>query len=246
MPDQPIVATLHYTSAGLSIPLHQEETLILGRGKQLGIYVQHVSRKQLEVASKGAEVLVTRQGTNRSLLNGQELVKDQPTLIKNGDIISLLEKEYQITVEMPNSTAEQKPLAVNPVSADESAARQPGPSQEASGSVLPLDNVPLDTIGDWKAIHDDTVRRENLPRQGQDDTSDSEMEEELNRSLREARSLQQEDDSDVSNESSVICDDLSDIEMPHQSSSALTPVATAKEWATPLHHARGNHHIKHE
>ncbi|KAF9315641.1 hypothetical protein BG003_002815 [Podila horticola] len=95
-----------------------------------------------------------------------------------------------------------------------------------------LDKHALETIKDWKAIHTDTVRREAIQRntENNEDTSNSESEDH-NRSVREENL--DENQSDISAESSFICSDLSDLE-PER------PVQS--EW-TAVH---GKGHIKHE
>ncbi|KAG0036024.1 hypothetical protein BGZ82_004799 [Podila clonocystis] len=235
-------------TTGLSLPLHQGQSIVLGRGKLLNISMQHVSRQQLEISSKGSQVMAIRRGTNRSLLNGQELIKDTPTALKNGDSITLLEKDYQIIVEIPDtihplisSTATPTgPAAAHPqiLTTPEiptSTSRKDGPPEKKIKLETPvplLDKQALETIKDWKAIHTDTVRREAIQRntENNEDTSDSEAEAH-NRSIREENL--NDNQSDISAESSFICSDLSDLE-PER------PVQS--EW-TAVH---GKGHIKHE
>ncbi|KAF9374644.1 hypothetical protein CPB97_011987 [Podila verticillata] len=246
----PVVATLSYNAAGLSLPLHLGQSIVLGRGKLLNISAQHVSRQQLEVTSKGNEVSAIRRGTNRSLLNGLELIKDTPTALKNGDSITLLEKDYQIIVEIPDTivsltsssgattftgTTEPRPQKLAVPEAPPSSLRKDGPPEKRLKLETPgpqLDKKALETIKDWKAIHTDTVRREAIQRNAEnnnEDTSDSEAEE-YNRSVREEN--QDGNHSDVSAESSFICSDLSDLE-PER------PIP--REWAS-VHKS----HVKHE
>ncbi|KAG0011003.1 hypothetical protein BGZ81_002440 [Podila clonocystis] len=243
------VAIISYSATGLSLPLHQGQSIVLGRGKLLNISVQHVSRQQLEISSKGSQVVAIRRGTNRSLLNGQELIKDTPTALKNGDSITLLEKDYQIIVEIPEtivslisstvatptgSTAARPQILTTP-QIPTSTSRKDGPPEKKIKLETPvplLDKHALETIKDWKAIHTDTVRREAVQRntENDEDTSDSEAEAH-SRSIREENL--NDNQSEISAESSFICSDLSDLE-PER------PVQS--EW-TAVH---GKGHIKHE
>ncbi|KAG0094035.1 hypothetical protein BGZ93_007577 [Podila epicladia] len=222
------VATLSYSATGLSLPLHEGQSIVLGRGKLLNISAQHVSRQQLEISSKGTQVLAIRRGTNRSLLNGHELIKDTPTALKNGDSITLLEKDYQIIVEIPitlipftssigaasteTTTVRHQNLAT-PEELTSTSRKDDAPEKKLKleTTVPVLDKQALKTIKDWKAIHTDTVRREAIQRntENNEDTSDSEAEEH-NRSIREENL--NDNQSDISAESSFICSDLSDLE----------------------------------
>ncbi|KAG0329333.1 hypothetical protein BG000_000102 [Podila horticola] len=240
----PIVATLSYSTTGLSLSLHLGQSIVLGRGKLLNISVQHVSRQQLEITSKGIQVLAIRRGTNRSLLNGHELIKDTPTELKDGDSITLLEKDYQIVVAIPDTivplasstgSTEPRPQNLTTSEAPSSTSRKDGRLEKKLKLEAPiplLDKHALETIKDWKAIHTDTVRREAIQRntENNEDTSNSESEDH-NRSIREENL--DENQSDISAESSFICSDLSDLE-PER------PVQS--EW-TAVH---GKGHIKHE
>ncbi|KAG0354443.1 hypothetical protein BG005_006482 [Podila minutissima] len=243
------VATLSYSATGLSLPLRQGQSIVLGRSKLLNILVQHVSRQQLEISSKGTQVLAIRRGTNRSLLNGHELIKDTPTALKNGDSITLLEKDYQIIVEIPDtivpltsSTGETptgptvaRNQSLTTPEAPTSPSRKDGPPEKKLKLETPiplLDKQALKTIKDWKAIHTDTVRREAIQRNTDhnEDTSDSEAEAH-NRSIRDENL--DDNQSDISAESSFICSDLSDLE-PER------PVPS--EWAA----VHGKGHVKNE
>ncbi|KAG0328423.1 hypothetical protein BG004_002531 [Podila humilis] len=159
------VAKLTYSAKGLSLPLHQDDTLVLGRGKKLDIMVQH--------------------------------------------------KEYPFTVEIhrDNNSSSSIKDDQRPAEKKQKAAQGQDPAP------VVLSKQALETIKDWKTIHSDTVRREEIVDRDLDDndagdgTSDeSDIEDRLNRSI--MRDLQEpaEDTSDISQESSMICEELSDLE----------------------------------
>ncbi|KAG0274224.1 hypothetical protein BGZ95_009996 [Linnemannia exigua] len=54
----------------------------------------------LLLTSRGNEITITNLGTNRALLNGKQLSKETPAILKDGDVITLVEAKYQIIVQV--------------------------------------------------------------------------------------------------------------------------------------------------
>ncbi|KAG0270028.1 hypothetical protein DFQ27_000992 [Actinomortierella ambigua] len=122
-----------YLASGLEIRLPINGQLVLGRGTILDIKAIHMSRRQVEITSVNRQVYITRQGTNKSLLNGTELHKGRSTELKDGDCLTLLEKEYPIKVSIPPAPA--KATLTPSVSATSSSSTTPVPSGVAASSV---------------------------------------------------------------------------------------------------------------
>ncbi|KAI7818222.1 hypothetical protein BC939DRAFT_463677 [Gamsiella multidivaricata] len=95
-----VIATLCLKSTGQTLQLAQDTTLFIGRGSFAGVTSTHISRKQVQVISKADVVTVTRLGINRSMLDGKELPKDTPVPLHSDNILTLLEHEYPIAIQI--------------------------------------------------------------------------------------------------------------------------------------------------
>ncbi|KAF9352080.1 hypothetical protein BGX34_000206 [Mortierella sp. NVP85] len=91
---KPVVAALRLNSTGQTLELCRDSTLLVGRSSFAGITSPHVE-------STGDKVTITRLGANRSLMDGKILEKNTPVPLENGALVTLLESEYQVTVEIP-------------------------------------------------------------------------------------------------------------------------------------------------
>ncbi|KAG0230688.1 hypothetical protein BGW42_000806 [Actinomortierella wolfii] len=144
-----IACIFTYVPTRLEIKLPVNGQLVLGRGAILDIKTVHMSRRQVEITSVDGRVYITRQGTNKSLLNGVELVKGRSTELKDGDSLTLLEKEYPVSVSIPG-----KRKATVPLASESKAAASP-----AKGHVNGADKVKASgnesiTSGDQKLPKD--------------------------------------------------------------------------------------------
>ncbi|KAF9978313.1 hypothetical protein BGZ73_002904 [Actinomortierella ambigua] len=98
-----------YLPSNLEIKLPINGQLVLGRGTKLDIKSVHLSRRQVEITSVDGRVYASRQGANKSLLNGKELIRGRPTELRDGDSLTLLEKEYPIKISIPVTPAKAEP-----------------------------------------------------------------------------------------------------------------------------------------
>ncbi|KAK3814072.1 MAG: hypothetical protein J3Q66DRAFT_402651 [Benniella sp.] len=87
---KPVVAALRLKSTGQTLELSRDSVLLVGRGSFA-----------VQVESTGDKVIITRLGANRSLMDGKILEKNTPVPLENGALVTLLESEYQVTVEIP-------------------------------------------------------------------------------------------------------------------------------------------------
>ncbi|KAF9968375.1 hypothetical protein BGZ70_004535 [Mortierella alpina] len=161
----------------------------------------------VKVDSNGAEITVTRLGTNRSLLNGKDLPKGLPVPIKNRDILTLLELQHPITIEVhsPEQAVDKSAISAGP-----SSSKHPARSNNVEGlrdALFALPIQPAQQVTPPVAPQKEQVQ-EQLQRMDMDDspenTSDSEPDDKDDQRL--------ENTSDISAESSLICEDLSDLE----------------------------------
>ncbi|KAF9585571.1 hypothetical protein BGW38_001745 [Lunasporangiospora selenospora] len=232
-----VIATIQYPAKALALPLHSGETLFLGRGPLFGINSPHVSRKQLEVigpVEQTGYIEVIRRGTNRSLLDGKELPKDTAVKISHGVIITLLESGFPLTIDVHGSSsvhpgtggnhgtpsevhkAEREPVGRRSKTIDAPRTIGNGPSDPSEQGNPMQENQPW---GDSKGGFMQPEEEEE-EEQDSEKTSDSEEEEVGNVSIRSIRMTADESDA-FSDESSVLDDDLSDLEpegSPHTES----------------------------
>ncbi|KAG0053567.1 hypothetical protein BGZ83_000851 [Gryganskiella cystojenkinii] len=244
IPNQHPSATITYKGTGQTIAL-DPGTIVLGRGSLLGILSAHVSRKQgkrvIVTTSPTFEVSVVRHGTNRSLLNGKELLKDVPTTIHDGDLLTLLETEYPISFEINRpeivlSASKHSQKSSVGVSQKENSLPQPlpCPPQVPVDSQITSTTNPTTVVAEATAVEDSVKRGQDnafyqrvkvttaaeqvmdLDEQLSETTSDSAAEEERYPATEGPESEVEEEDY-ISDESSIICEDLSDLEssQPH-------------------------------
>ncbi|CAO3567273.1 unnamed protein product [Mortierella alpina] len=202
----PAVATFRLHSTGQTLSLRQGDALLLGRGSFTGITSSHISRKQVKLSSNGADITVTRLGTNQSLLNGNDIPKDLPVPVKDKDILTLLELQHPITIEVhsPEQAVDKSAIPADPSSPEHPAsssnveglrdvlfALPTKPAQQLSPRVTPLGQA------------QDQVQRMDMD-DSPENTSDSEPDHKDDQQLHNT--------SDISAESSLICEDLSDLE----------------------------------
>ncbi|KAG0297889.1 hypothetical protein BGZ97_004203 [Linnemannia gamsii] len=224
----PVVATLTLSESGQSENLLQDTTLILGRHTFEGVKSPHISRKQgkLQLTSKGDEITITNLGTNRSSLNRTALSNDTPTKVKDGDKITLIEDKFEVCVHVLKrdlSTAQdtsikkeslagsssntgggsERPKANSPAASRSPVAGTAIDAEASTATAAGLTNSVLTRDQDLPniqhTIKDTALRMEIVD--DSENTSDSDKEDAMDV---DARS------SDISAESSFVCEDLTD------------------------------------
>ncbi|KAF8937204.1 hypothetical protein BGZ58_003106 [Dissophora ornata] len=216
-----IIATLCLTSTGQTLNLHADSSLTIGRSTFAGITSPHVSRNQVQLTATASTVTITRLGTNRSLFNGKELPKNKPLVLHKGGLLTLLEHDIPISVEiLPQE------LLSDGANETQSKVKQEGHHQlgrTTLNSLSPrinshpasphdIDIVPLDSpLGADRnndtvipiSTHKAEVSGSLPDEDGSQSTSDSEDKDEYR---------EQQYRGDISVESSYICEDLSELD----------------------------------
>ncbi|KAG0198422.1 hypothetical protein BGX28_008169 [Mortierella sp. GBA30] len=203
-----VVATFCLESTGQTISLNQGDTLFLGRGSFVGITSNHVSRKQgmFQLTANVNNIAVTRLGTNLSLLNGKILPKDQPVPVKNADVLSLLESQFPITIGIE---APELDAGDHNVSVEQSSERSDSLPSCAIGAQGNLISESLRAMKE-RAKEQDAAFQRRVREQDQHTRLDDDMSEHTSDSGDDGN--EEKNASDISAESSLICEDLSDLE----------------------------------
>ncbi|KAF9996675.1 hypothetical protein BGZ65_007750 [Modicella reniformis] len=177
----------------------------------------HIPHVLVQVISNANQITINRLGANRSLLDGKELLKDKPVPLHNGAILTLLEHEYVVIVEIPpiDASAEiKKENDVIPKGIEVTQSQTSNtPKSSQITSTTSEDGPPLEVQLQQeeditpertsRRVGEETEDGRNLKIYDSEGTSDSEDE-------YVPQSLQ--DSFDVSDESSIICSDISDLD----------------------------------
>ncbi|KAF9571513.1 hypothetical protein EC968_000476 [Mortierella alpina] len=137
------------------------------------------------------------------MLNGKDLPKETPTPVKNMDILTLLELQHPITIELhtPEQTVDKVTTSAGPSSPKQQA--RPSNAEELRDALFSLPFKEAQQPGYNAALRgkvQDKVQRMDVD-DSPENTSDSEPDNNVDQNT-----------SDISAESSLICEDLSDIE----------------------------------
>ncbi|KAF9116706.1 hypothetical protein BGX27_000088 [Mortierella sp. AM989] len=226
----PVVATLCLKSTGQTLELKQDATLLIGRGTFTGITSTHIS---LQLSSTPKGVTVTRLGTNRSFWDGKSLPKDTAVLLQTAGILTLVETEFPIAIDILSQESEtnkvkksnnsvlskeqdqemememEKSIAASKVDTPLSSVLRSPPPSKSPSHVIPSSSVKSPPSSEKVApdTSDQDIEMDNNRKSNgseSEDTSDSDTK------RREDQVLQ--DNSNVSIESSIICEDLSELD----------------------------------
>ncbi|KAF9349637.1 hypothetical protein BGX26_012098 [Mortierella sp. AD094] len=214
-----VVATLCLESTGQTLELRQDATLLIGRGTFTGVTSTHI----IKIFSVSNEVRAVRLGSNRSQWNGKTLPKDAPVLLRTGGVLTLLETDFPVVIKIlqqelgttsavdnksdkldnvvldkkqDKSNSKEPRISPSNVTPPPSVLRSPPPAKSPAlvdKESLGISDQPMIEVSDMKSGGSES-----------DVPSDSDAE------MREDRS--RIENSDVSVESSIICQDLSELD----------------------------------
>ncbi|KAG0306985.1 hypothetical protein BGZ98_001352 [Dissophora globulifera] len=179
-----VVATLRCQSSG--------QTLSLAN-------VQIVSQKTSN------DITITRLGTNRSWLDGEELVKNTPVVLTKSGVLTLLEHDFPVAITiLPQEIPEDKPIAIKQESTtqnpstrvSEPPAQQPHTYQLRKNMAVPP-----------QALASRLIQKDRLHKSASGDVSEATSDSDDDNAKRT-----QQSSSEMSEESSIICSDLSDLD----------------------------------
>ncbi|KAF9289338.1 hypothetical protein BGZ68_009552 [Mortierella alpina] len=139
------------------------------------------------------------------MLNGRDLPKDLHVPVKDKDILTLLELQHPITIEVHSPEQAEQAVDKSALSAGSSSSKQQVGPSNVKGLRDALFSLP---IKEAQHPSHNSVALPQVQRMDMDDspenTSDSELDDKEDQRLQNT--------SDVSAESSLICEDLSDLE----------------------------------
>ncbi|GJJ73331.1 hypothetical protein EMPS_05689 [Entomortierella parvispora] len=239
------VATMCYKGTGQTLALLPGATIVLGRSTANGIVSPHVSRKQVEIVTTASpifEVTAIRRGGNISLLNNKALAKDMPTVLYDGDTITLLENKFPVTfdIKQPDAVIARRGSTKTTQDSEKVSRTQESlPPTSAPATSLPkspADHIIPDTATSraplekdktednfWKRVKESATDADNkmdLDDPLSENTSESGEEDQppvagaaASRALSSAHSDLEMESDYFSDESSLVCIDYSDLDI---------------------------------
>ncbi|KAI8362497.1 hypothetical protein B0O80DRAFT_493479 [Mortierella sp. GBAus27b] len=196
-----VVAALRLKSTGQTLELRQDATLVV-----------------VQLVSAADQITITRLGPNRSLLDGKELVKNTPVPLYNGASITLLESEYLITVEIPPIDASTEIKKEDEDNIPPKPAKKETVKGQNTSNVRARETRSMTSAAranpDANAQQGKDVVAALPPRPIQDEIDHGEIPKEKDSEATSDSDMEHDaqDDFDVSDESSIICSDISDID----------------------------------
>ncbi|KAF9930418.1 hypothetical protein BGZ75_005421 [Mortierella antarctica] len=141
------------------------------------------------------------------MLNGKDLPKDVLVPVKNKDILTLLELQHPITIEVhsPEQAVDKSAISAGPSSSKQQARPSDVEGLRDAVFALPIKEAqqPNYNVALQGKVQTPPVQRMDMD-DSPENTSDSEPDDKDNQRLQNT--------SDISAESSLICEDLSDLE----------------------------------